>query len=625
MSAEFPDQWQFGDFRLDVQRKVLWRGDKSIPMPLKELEVLCLLVRNRGQLVTKDELLSHIWEDSFVEESNLSRHIYLLRKTLKDLGAAEGLIENVPRRGYRFSGDAHAITVGDVVLEKHTRTRTLIEIQDEEMPSLAPRRSGFGLYAFASLALVLTGTAAFFGFLYLGSEAPLPSIRSVAVLPFKTIGGDPQNSYGGAGLADILTTRLSRVAGLRIRPASAVRGVEYQDPVRAGEVLQVDAVLEGTIYYLSERLRVTARLVRVSDRSIIWSGEFEKLRKDELQIQNELARHIVPALAVSLSRDETDALAKVYTESSDAYDLYVRGRTQWNTRRTQGMIEARQLFREAIAADPGFALAYVGLADTLATSQSDADEAETLVLKALELDPNLAEAHASRGFHLMFYEWNWQEAEVAFKRSLELNRNYPTAHHWYATLLAIKGETDAAKSEMHLALELDPQSYNFLADLGQLYYFSGEYAEAENYCLKALEIYPDFLFAHEYLHNIYLKTGQYEKAVVEIAKAEAINASLGSYSSNHDKASAYSNAFRRSGLAGFLDSRFPGTTSEPAEFYFYAMKHALIGENDKAIEYLEKSSDSRMFLSAFLKADPVFENLRSDPRYRAILQKMGLA
>lgn len=624
MSAVIPDVWQFGEFRLDVRRKVLWHGDKTVPMPLKELEVLSMLVRNRGELVTKDELLTEIWEDSFVEESNLSRHIYLLRKTLKDLGATDGLIENIPRRGYRFVGEVRGIDT-DIVVEKHTRTRTLIEFPDAALPATRTRPYR-RLAAYTAMIVILAGGSALLGSRYLGSQAQDPGIRSIAVLPFKTLGGDHNMSHAGAGLADILTTRLSSIKDVKIRASSAAAGLVDHDSVAAGERLQVDAVLEGTMYYVGERVRVTARLIRISDASVVWSGEFDKPQRDELQLQNDLAMKIVPVLAVNLSGGERDALNRTFTQNADAYELYIRGRYEWNRRNTSGIIEAQRLFRNAIAADPGFALAYVGLADSLVMNQSQVAEAPLMIAKALELDPNLGEAYATLGFYQMFFEWEWQKAEESFKRSLELNPNYATAHHWYATLLAIRGETAAAKDEMHRALELNPLSHNFLADLGQLHYFSGEYAEAEMFCFKALEIEPDFSFAHEYLHHIYLKTGRYEEAFVEIAKADSINGTFTGEAQKIDgPVSKFRAAFRESGVNGYLELRFPGTPTSPESFYLYAMKHAFIGDNEKALDYLEKSTDARMFLSAFLKAEPVFERLRSEPRYQQILRKMGLA
>lgn len=621
MKGEIQNIWQFGDFRLDTTRKVLWHQEKTVAMPLKELELLSMLVTHRGELVTKDELLGEIWGDSFVEESNLSRHIYLLRKTLKDLGA-DGVIENVPRRGYRFAGDARALEANDVVIEKHTRTRTLIELEEVSRPV----RSSTRAVALTTIAAVLIVGAVIFASRYVRSEQPAKQISSIAVLPFKTISTTPGTEHMGAGLADILTTRLSNIKDLKVRPAQASAGTESDDSVASGRRLKVDAVLEGAIYHADGRVRVTARLVRVDDATVVWSGEFEKLKRDELQLQHEIAFRIIPLVAVNLSPGEREALAKKYTENADAYELYIRGRYEWNRRNTSGIIEAQRLFRNAIAADPGFALAYVGLADSLVMNQPQVAEAPVMIRKALELDPNLGEAYATLGFLQMFFEWEWQKAEASFKRSFELKPNYATAHHWYATLLAIKGDTAAARDEMHKALELNPLSHNFLADLGQLHYFSGEYAEAERYCLKALEIDAEFSFAHEYLHNIYLKTGRYEEAVVEIAKAEAIN---GSYMHEARKPQEpmgrFRAAFRRSGINGYLEERFPGKPPSSEAYYLYAMKHAYVGDREKALDYLEKATEARMFLSAFMKAEPVFEGLRSEPRYQRLLRKMGLA
>lgn len=624
MNSEIQNIWQFGDFRLDTDRKVLWHQEKTVAMPLKELELLSMLVRQRGELVTKDELLGEIWEDSFVEESNLSRHIYLLRKTLKELGA-DGLIENVPRRGYRFTGAASACEVDAVVIERHTRTRTKIEFEDQKDVAKIGSSTRRGLFVFACVLVLAAGGAALFGLRYIGSAGASGPVRSLAVMPFKTIGTGNETSQSGAGLADILTTRLSSIRNVKISSVSAVHGLEGLAAVDVGTKLQVDAVLEGTIYRSGDRVRVTARLLRISDASIMWAGEFEKLSRDEMHLQKELALQIVPALAVNLSGREREALGRTYTENPDAYQLYVRGRYEWNKRNTSGIIEAQRLFRNAVAADPGFALAYVGLADSLVMNQSQAGEAPVMIAKALELDPDLGEAYATRGFYEMFFGWEWQKAEESFKRSLELNPNYATAHHWYATLLAIRGDTAAARNEMHQALELNPLSHNFLADLGQLHYFSGDYEEAEKYCLKALQIDPDFSFAHEYLHNIYLKTGRYEEAVVEFAKADAIN---GTYTREVQKIDEPVRRFRaalhESGINGYLELRFPGTPTSPESFYLYAMKHALIGDSEKALDYLEKSADAHMFLSAFVKAEPAFEQLRTEPRYQRILIKMGL-
>ena len=222
MNREIPHLCEFGKFRLDTQKKTLWHDGKSVSMPLKEIELLCVLVGNRGELVTKDELLNKVWEDSFVEESNLSRHIYLLRKTFKEFGANEDLIQNVPRRGYRFTGDVCDAVNGEVILEKHTSTRTLIEIQEdslEEPIAQAPEEKRRTLTGFAlSPRLILSISAvaaALLGGIYFFRNYPksqnnvsASEIRSLAVLPFKTINAGSEREHQGLGLADVLITRL---------------------------------------------------------------------------------------------------------------------------------------------------------------------------------------------------------------------------------------------------------------------------------------------------------------------------------------------------------------------------------------------------------------------------------
>jgi DNA-binding winged helix-turn-helix (wHTH) protein/TolB-like protein len=509
---------EFGKFRLDAKRKVLWFEEKPVNLPLKEIEMLCVLTESGGEVVTKDEILQKVWADSFVEESNLSRRIYVLRKTFKDYGAGRDLIETVPGRGYRFAGRVRRIENGDgsggeVVIEKHTRTQTLIEIQEEEVEEQEqpgkeesarkelPQRAFSFRYAslpfFPVFAILLAaiGAAAFFGLQNRSAKSSAPEIKSIAVLPFEAIDAGRENEHEGLGLADILITRLSNLKEISVRPTSAVSGFKNgeQDLIAFGKKLRADAVLEGSIYRSGDKVRVTARLIKVADGAPVWTGEFEKLAADELRLQDEIAAQVVHALALNLSGGEKNALARRYTESADAYRLYVKGRYEWNKRSHQGMIEAERLFRNAIEKDPNFALAYSGLADRLATNGKN-DHALLAVQKALELDPNLAEAHATLGFIKLFHEWQWREAENAFKKSIELNPNYATAYHWRAQALTVQGKHEEAKREMRRALEINPLSPNFLADLGQIYYFNGEYKAAEEYCHRALEIYPGFLF-----------------------------------------------------------------------------------------------------------------------------------
>lgn len=620
---------EFGDFRLDTQKKTLWHKGEPVAMPLKELDVLCMLVEHPGELVTKDEILDKIWQDSFVEESNLSRHIYLLRKTLKQLGQNDDLIQNVPRRGYRFAGEVREIPKAEIVVEKHTQTRTLIEVEDPqaELRMKTARSRVFSFPVVAAVASTFILTVTFIGYRYFEPTVGAQPIRSIAVMPFKTIGD--ADVHHGLGLADVLVTRLSAIKEINVRPTSAILVFESQtiESVTAGQKLNVDGVLEGTMYRKGDSVRVTTRFIRVADNSILWTGQYEANSADELRLQNELALQITEVLKLTLTGGEKQALTRPLTANTDAYRLYAKGRYEWNKRSWVGMIEAQRLFRNAIEHDPDFALAHVGLADTLATSAEK--EAFIAAEKALSLEPNLAEAHASLGFLRMFHKWEWDAAEISLKKSIELSPGYATAHHWYATLLAITGRNDEAKAEMRRALDISPQSHNFLADMGQLHYFTREYDEAREYCFKALAIDPNFLFAHEYLSDIYLQTGAHEKAFNEEIAAIKINESFLESSVDgklrqEKKLDDLRRAFSKGGIAEYMKARSEWSGSGQYSHYYAAAAYSFIGEKTAAMDNLEKAVEQKTFLSAFLKADPVFDPLRNEPRYQEILRKMNL-
>ena len=640
MSSEINYLIEFGGFRLDPHRRVLWFENRQIQMPLKGLEVLCVLVEGRGDLVTKDELLEKVWADSFVEESNLSRQIYLLRKTFNELGM-EGLIETVPRRGYRFTAEVrdHYNGSGAVTVERLTKSRTLIEIEESEERTERDRSAARWLrqsfdqrLLLAPGLLVITlliGAVTYSTYRNNSGVSAVQGIKSVAVLPFRIIDTSADSSAESLGLADILITRLSNIKEINVTSLGAVSGFDHTDAAAFGRGLGTDAVLEGSIYRTAEKVRITARLVKTIDGSVVWTGEFERLPQDEIKLQDEIALQVAGALSLNLSGREKAAISKPYTASLSASGLYQKGRIAWSKRNQEGMIEAERLFRNAVAEDPNFALAYVGLADTMALSSARHQEILDAIQRALELDPNLGEAYASLGFNEMFFKWEWRLAEEAFQKSISLNANYGTAHHWYAQLLAAQGRHEEAKAEMRRALEINPLSHNYLADLGQIHYFKGEYAEAELYCRKALEIYPDFTFARFYLYQIFLKTGDHERAVNEILSGERAalttsNASAVRQNEIDHSIEEQRNAFREGGIRKFVERRTPAT-QDANTCYLLAQNYAFLGEKEKALGCLERSYSARTFLVTYIKAEPAFDNLRSEPRYQAILRGMGLA
>ena len=635
--------YEFGEFRLDAEKHRLLREGEIVAVTPKAVEILRLLVERPGRLVERDELMNSVWRDVAVEDGNLTVTISMLRKVLGENDHGRKFIETVPRLGYKFVADVREVVeeVPSLVVEKQTLSRLVI---DEEITlgrrSADPashlhsssRRKAMTIAATAGTVIIATAALAYMRPWNSKPRSAAPAnIKSIAVLPFKSINPDKENPHQGLGMADILITRLSNLRGINVRPTSAVMSFENldDDSLSIAKKLQVDAVLEGTIYRSGDKVRVTARLIRVSDQTPIWSGQFERLTHDEIQLQNEIALQVVDALAMNLSGVEQRALTKHYTENADAYQLYLKGRYHWNRRNNEGLAEAERLFRNAIEKDPNFALAYVGLADTTAFSYRQAEMYPALN-RALELDPNLAEAYATQGFVLALHQWKWKEAEDSFKRAIELNPGYATTHQWYATLLGIEGRHDEAKAEMLRALEINPLSYNFLADLGQAYYLAHEYDKAKEYCYKALELYPDFVFAHTYLFQVYLQTSEYEAAIkhtlkVDLAFYDAANPAA--EQENEKRFAEGVSSYRNGGIRKYMEYRLGSLAKYVHNLngaYWIAWSHAFLGNKEKALDNLEKGLEVRAFWMAWVKADPVFDGLRSEPRYQAILNKMGL-
>jgi len=648
MQARTKRIYEFGIFRLDGDEGVLLREDHRVPLTPKAFDLLLLLVENRGHVVAKEEIMSRLWPESFVEEVNINRNISMLRRALAESPNDPVYIETVPKRGYRFVAAVVELEAneGELILERRTSAEINTEEEEEitdrpyadhtiEPATIARTIARVGLIdtwhrhvGLRSAVVVLMLVAAVVFGWTTGRhrhDAETAKVKSLAVLPFKDMGA-AGDEHLGLALADVLITRLSNLKEVQVRPTSAVQKFEgqEQESTAAGQMLGVDAVLEGSMHRRHHQIRVTVRLLRVSTKSPIWSGQFDDDAKDVLAMQNAIAEQVANALALKMTDGEKAAIAKRYSEDADAFQLYVKGRYYWNKRTWPGMTQAEYFFRQAIERDPDFALAYLGLADMLFTGSAH-PEGYTALNKALALDPNLGEAYATMGFTHMFHEWDWQKAEASFRRALELKPGYGTAHQWYATLLAITGRVDEAKREMQRALEIDPMSANFLADLGQMHFFAREYGVAETYCRKALEVAPDFGFAHHYLSDIYVKTGREAEAFEESRKGDRSNA----FDAGLADGPGVDAPLRAESLpsgSGFLRQRVKDLGGRfRGACYVVARYSALLGEREQALEGLEKSYEARDFFLPFVNADPFFDGLRTEPRFQALVRRLNLA
>jgi serine/threonine-protein kinase len=457
-------------------------------------------------------------------------------------------------------------------------------------------------------------------------------IRSVAVLPFKPLSEEGRDEYLEMGLADALIGKLSSsLRHIVVRPTSAVR--KYTDPRQdalvAGRELKAEAVLDGYLQKLGDRVRVTARLVRVDDGRALWSATFDEGIKDVLILEDAMSERVASALVPALTGDEKTLLAKHYTDNSEAYRAYLVGRYFWNKRTGESLSKGVRFFKQAIDIQPDYALAHAGLADCYLSLYGyciqPAGEvvplAKAAATRALELDDALAEAHTSQACILFLDEHNWQAAESEFLRAIALNPNYATARHWYSVCLGSLGRLSEALVEMQRAQDIDPLSPSINTDLGELLYFARDYDKAVVQIQKTLDKDPDFLQAYWALGNAYERNKMYDQSASTYEKALQLSGlgKLGIAFRKSYLVYGYSGAMRM-----LLDERKKQAGRDLSLSHSIARYYAALGDSDRAFEWLEKAYQSRNPWLINMNVEPQMDGLRSDPRFASLLRRMGI-
>ncbi len=480
----------------------------------------------------------------------------------------------------------------------------------------------------SGLAILILGAVALYS--RLGSRA---AIDSLAVLPFVNVSGDPNTEYLSDGIAESLIINLSQLPHLKVISLSSVlryKGREI-DLQSVGRDLGVRAVLVGRLVQRGDSLSIGAELVDSRDKSHIWGEQYNRKFADILSVQEELSREISEELRLQLSGEEKQRLSKRFTSNNDAYQDYLHGRYYWNKRTLEGFKRAIGYFDRAIQKDPNYALAYSGLADCFSTRglrewdlpPRDAfPKAKAAATKALAIDDTLAEAHTSLAFAIWYYDWDWPAAEAKFKRALELNANYPVAHQWYGSYLSSMGRHGEAIAEKKRAVELDPLSLVMNRSAGWTFYFARHYDEAIEQYQKTLELDPNFTLAHLWLGEAYKQKGMHEQAIAELQRAMVLSGE------DHAKLAALGHAYafsgRRAEATKILEKLEEMSKRSYVPPYDFAVIFAGLGDKDKAVEWLQKAYEDRSAYLVYLNVEPVWDSLRSDPRFTDLLQRMRL-
>lgn len=566
--------FRFGAFRLDAGERVLLRGGRLVPLPSKALSTLILLVRNNGHVVEKDVLIEGVWPDEHVEEGNLAQHIFILRRALGESSGRPKYIETIPRRGYRF-------------------VAKMMEPVD---------------------------------------EADDKEIVSLAVLPFVNASNDPNMEYLSDGITESIINGLSHLPQLKVtarNTAFRYRGVGIESR-EVGNSLGVRTVMTGVVQRIGEDLLISAELVDVEDGSRIWS-ESHKRFSDIFSFQDQLAGEISERLRLKLSGEQKERLTKRFTENREAYELYLKGRYAWGKRAIEDLKRGVEYFRQAIAADPNYSLAYAGMADcvvllALFGAENPRDiipQAKAAAMKAISLDESLGEVHASLAQIRLVYDWDWKGAEADFQQALRLSPTYPTAHQWHGEYLVSIGLFDQGLAELKKARDLDPLSLIINTNLGLNLYWARRYDLAIEQLERAVELEPNFFRAHLHLGMCYERKSMYREAIAELEKARSISENSWTLAAlSHCHASFGARAEAEKFLGRLLELSRHQYVSCAAIAVPYAGFEDRI---DQTMEWLEKAYQERSGLLIWLKVWPIFDRFGSDARFVRLLQRIGFA
>ena len=480
-----------------------------------------------------------------------------------------------------------------------------------------------------SAGLVLAGLAGIAAVLLYWSVMQQRPLDSLAVLPFKNVGADPNSEYLSDGISESIINNLSQLPKLSVRSFSSVSRYRDIAPEVAGRELKVRAVLTGRLTRRGDEFAISAELIDVENNRQIWGSQYTRKVADLLATQEQISREISGKLQLRLSGEEKQVATMRPTQNTEAYQLYLQGRYYWNKRTLEGAEQSIDFFQQAISKDPGYALAYAGQADSYALladlnvlpAREVLPKLKSAAAKALELDDTLGEAHTSLAW-ARFRDWDWSGAEKEFKRAIELNPRYPTAHSGYGEYLMVLGRFDEALREMNQAAGLDPLSPVVNLALGYHFYYARQYPQAIEQCQKTLALDANFEAAHVALGRSYERKGAYPEAIAELRKALELSggdsnelAALGlAFAASHQPAEARK-------ILGQLKERSVQTYVQPM---WLAVIHIALGEKDQAFDWMQKAYDDRSAWLVYLKVDPLFDDVRTDARFTGLMRRVGL-
>jgi TolB-like protein/DNA-binding winged helix-turn-helix (wHTH) protein/Tfp pilus assembly protein PilF len=635
--------FRFGDdFELDLRAYQLRSG--GIPLKLKPIamELLILLVEQRGVLVTREEIVERIWgRGVFLDTDNsINAAISKIRRALRDDIEQPRFVQTVSGKGYRFIAP-----VTEVFPPPARRERTSVNsgIHLEPVPAVATQaqvlsavtRLRWGLLLATVGALIIAAA----GMLALRSRVvpqATPGRLMLAVVPFQNLTGDPSQEYFSDGLTEEMITRLGNLDPRHFGVIARTSVMHYKNTTESvaeiGRQLNVQYVLEGSVRRDSQRVRITAQLIQVKDQTHLWARQYDRELGSLLALQAEIAQEIADQIQAGIGHQFKPPNYRSYPPSTnyEAYDLYLKGQYFWNKRTPEGFSKAATDFQEAIRQDPNYAQAYAGLADVYAMMSNYAlvpaneymPKARMAAMRALQIDDSLAEAHTSLAIIAENYDYDWQTAEKEYRRAIELNPNYSTARHWYAESLAFQGRFDEALAESETARQLDPLSLIIAADNGAILYFSGQYERAIERFRSVLEMDAGFTRAHLVI-AAYVQKGQFENALADIENWQRVAGDAPWIAAWETYVYGREGKLREAQKSLQRVQQLSRKWQvDPAQFMILC--YAGLNNKKELLAWLEKSAREHTNVPTGLKVDPLYDSLRSDRQFQDLLRRVGL-
>ena len=635
---------RFSNFELDPHSGELRKAGVLVGLQEQSLKVLVELLERPGELVTREQLRQRLWPDgtSVDFDHGLNAVINRLRETLGDSANSPRFIQTVPRRGYRFIAPVERGIGGHALREQAADERGHIRPESADPDSHGRERGTRRYHSVLRWVVVLALAVGSALALYearrriwlrpeTSSVATRPDPLTLAVFPFQTLGAERNEDYLGLGMADALITRLSRIERITVRPTIAVSRYTNRahDPFAAARDLAVGSVLDGNIQRFGDRVRVTVQLVQVQDGRLLWGGTFDERFIDVFSIQDRVSARVAEVLLVALRGDELQRLTRRETQIGAAYEAYLKGRYLANERTPETLAAALASFVEAIDRDSRYALAHAGLADAFALlgvygalpTIEAFPKAKAAAVAALNIDDTIGEAHTTLAFVKTLYEWDWAGGEAEFKRAIQLSPNYSTAHHWYAINLMSTGRAREAIAEVQRAHFLDPLSPIVSTDVGEIFFWAGEYERAITQAQKTLEMHPHYYLAHGLLGWAHAHKGEYSQALAEFRKVRAGTDDDGTRVGIGYVAALTNNRVEALQILKELEELGKTRYVSP---HHLAVLYAAVGNREQAFESLERAYENRVAQLNWLKIDPRFRTLRSDPRFKSLLRRLSL-